>query len=181
MIKNNYSLKFKKIPPINKTNENIFLFNNIFGYKHEKINDQIKLIFLEQPYHKSEDIELQNIVISLIDEIIGRNNYLIKLHPSTPVEKYKGFSNLFPSSYPMEILNLNLDMHNKLLITINSTACITPKIVFDEEPKLIYLSNLLPRKNIKYNNEFVYKMSEIYEKRQGLGSSFSQKVYREPF
>jgi hypothetical protein len=51
----------------------------------------------------------------------------------------------------MEILNLNLDMHNKLLITINSTACITPKIVFDEEPKLIYLSNLLPRKNIKYN------------------------------
>ena len=57
----------------------------------------------------------------------------------------------------MKLLNME-DVNEKLFISIHSTACLTPKLLFDEEPYLILFYHLIDDAVTERNERFDHTM-----------------------
>lgn len=71
---------------------------------------------------------------------------------------------------PWEIYNFYNKLEKKILISYNSTACFTPKIIYDEEPTIIMLFKIkeLGIKNENYNDAFLKNIKKIYKDPQKI-------------
>ena len=75
-------------------------------------------------------------------------------HPRWP-EKEKQFYDMAPEKQVWEMKLLNMkDVDNKLFISIHSTACLTPKMLFNREPYLILFYPMIDKKVIEGNERF---------------------------
>lgn len=130
--------KLKKIPPLKNLEKDIkHALNKTFTYTDEN-NIKERVILFEQPI-EGLDEEINTKVINCINESFGKN-FIIKPHPRSKITNKN--SNTLNTSIPWEILVLNSDIENKILISYFSTALTTNKMVFNEEPYLIFLFNL---------------------------------------
>jgi len=92
-----------------------------------------------------------------IEASIGPANISIKSHPRAK-DKYPHKCPNYPNtSCPMEIDYLNMDLDNTILISVASTAVITPKLLYDKEPIVLLLCNV--DTNVYTPNE---KQLELY-------------------
>lgn len=148
-----YKLGFpiKKVPAPDETAKEII--TSVFNL--EKINKNnplapYKCIFLSEPnscemkdkndasaYDKLED-EITDLTI----KTAGANNTVIKVHPLDADYKKEG-AFLYRSKLPMESLVLSLDNDSKFFVSSMSTAMLTPKLLFDYEPGLIFTYKIL--------------------------------------
>lgn len=153
-------------------------------YKVNKLNfvedtEKIKNVF-QREYTKK--IKENIIFLQVIDnEILGdagekamkkimdllfkesKGNMIIKPHPRDKREKNLKYQ-YFEKNIPFEVECLFNNMDNKILISICSTASVTPKLLFGQEPKVIFLYKILS-KYIKIDNEieeFFNRFKEIY-------------------
>lgn len=102
-----------------------------------------KYIFFEdgaQDWEKASDIELVN----LIADKVGKENIIIRIHPRNLVNRFKklGYKTNQDTSIPWEILVANMDIKNKVLITMYSQCVITPEILMGVKGQAIILANL---------------------------------------
>lgn len=99
--------------------------------------------------------------IEIANAVFG-NGLIVKPHPSDP-DPFKSDSiRVLQNSQSMEILNLLHSFDDKILIAYNSTAVLSPKIIFGEEPTIIILYKL----DKKHKNDdcklFFEKIEKIY-------------------
>lgn len=96
-------------------------------------------IFFEQPFGGKLD-KIQNNIMKQLKNF----DVAVKLHPRTEAfDKYKNMSIVNSGNTPWEMVCLNSKgLGDKILISVNSTACITPKMIFDEEPVIIFLCRM---------------------------------------
>lgn len=134
-----------KIPPIQKKDvELIKELNEIFMYDNLKKEYKFKYIFFEESYfadgYKVNDVDLVN----KISNIVGRKNIFIKIHPRSPVNRFKelGYFTNEITSIPWEIIALNMQLEDKVLITIASGSVIHPTIIMGVKIKAIMLFKL---------------------------------------
>lgn len=78
-----------------------------------------------------------------IDERVGASNIIYKPHPrdksiKTIDRKYYKYK-----SIPLESIALNTSFNNKVLFGVTSTAMVSPKMIFDDEPYIILLYKLV--------------------------------------
>ena len=82
--------------------------------------------------------EMQN-WYQTIENSLGVRNIVIKSHPRAK-RVYPHKCDDYPmSKAPMEVECLNMNMGNMVFISVASTAVVTPKIVYDEEPIVLLL------------------------------------------
>jgi hypothetical protein len=74
----------------------------------------------------------------------GREDIIIKVHPIDPNFKKEGIETFY-TQLPMESLLLTMDCADKYFVSSMSTAMLTPKLLFDLEPRLIFTYKLLDK------------------------------------
>lgn len=130
-----------------------------YAYGDKELQDTIKTVFggvdvsmfkrvvyFAQPYENDYQIQgfddVENQVIDALCQQFGKENVLIKRHPR---ENKKGNYELeeLKTTTPWEAyVNELEDIDNMLLVSINSTALITPKLLFNREPAILILENI---------------------------------------
>lgn len=156
--------------------------NKIFDY--ENTNDQYKqnVIFFEESYYADKIDVADEKVVDLIVDVIGKDDVLIKIHPRNPINRFekKGYITNKNTTIPWEVIAQNIDLNNKILVTIASGSALTTLVNMNIKPQKIVMlmnceeiddSNLTPtlpmlRKLAKYYKEDIFTpktMSEFKE------------------
>lgn len=107
------------------------------------------------------EMVMQKIIELIFNE--SKGNMIIKPHPRDKKEKNLKYR-YFEKNVPFEVECLFNNMDNKILISICSTASVTPKLLLGQEPKIIFLYKILSQ-YIKIDNEieeFLNRFKKIY-------------------
>lgn len=146
----------------NICNTDIDFVNKIFdANKGISISESaILLDTIPAEVFNTDDANKYDRFVQLIIHIIGNNNVIIKSHPRDISVRNKDCHYYENNSTPFEVVIANTNIKNKILISYFSTAVITPKLLFDQEPYVILLNNLVSSK-IKVSDEIVKCFDEI--------------------
>lgn len=162
-------IKLKELPKINNIRVKLFI-NKLFEYKLENIEiTNYKYLYFQAPYTidsilKSQFKSIQNFIKKL------DKKFIIKLHPRTI--EYKGIPQQYISNdkYPIEVLVSNYDISDKVLISSISAAAIMPKLMFDQEPYVIFLYKLFEQDKYTFRGdnylEFLEKFKLTYRNKE---------------
>lgn len=98
--------------------------------------------------------------------INNHDDAIIKPHPR---DRKRRFNCKYYSydSIPFEVLCYFIDYSDKVLVSINSTACFTPKLLYSTEPTVLFIYKSLKGKYRTYNmaiENMIVKLQEIYIK-----------------
>ena len=144
--------------------------NSISGYSNEARIDE-KYILLDtipcewlkigeqKKYYKTK---------KKLIKLLG-NKIVVKRHPrdcSVDNDNVKTYEYM---DMPFEVICVNSNIEEKVLITIGSTAVLTPKIIFDKEPKVIWLDRLILGELVDNNRmELIERIRKMYRNPERL-------------
>lgn len=141
---NSYGIPLNKIegPNINT----VINMKKVFLGKYKDFSK--KYVFLSTWFEDEDKYKLQQFLIQQFLKSIENSKCVIKVHPSD--RKINMFPNVecLNDSCCFEILNLNFNFEKNVFITIISTAAITPKIIYNQEPVIIFLFKIFQKRYI---------------------------------
>lgn len=155
------------IPPISSTREKLLLiFNKVFEYEKCRDNYKEKIVFFEESYF-ADGFEIDDVsVIKEISESYGVDNLLIKLHPRNPVNRFEelGLSTCQDQEIPWEIVALNINLDDKILLTISSSAVVNTFVLLNCKVKMVFLYELLKLENSRFvqTKEVIERIRKLY-------------------
>lgn len=85
------------------------------------------------------------LIMEKVAEIVGKENIVIKRHPRCPVDRFTpaGYKVMDNQRFPWEIILFGENIDDKVLLTVSSTAVLTPLTLFDQKNKVICFSDLV--------------------------------------
>ena len=118
-------------------------FNDLFDYSHCEDRYEQKYIFLEDGFvdwKKNEDLAL----VEQIAAVVGRENIMVKRHPRNPEDRFSplGYVTNQDAFVPWEIIASNIDIQNKVLITMYSQSVVTSEILMNKKATSIIMAKL---------------------------------------
>lgn len=141
-------VEIKALPKISDVNIKNQL-NEIFSFELsdlELLNN--RYIFFDSPFPSSDIHKKQ---LEIIDFFVKKqkNNFCVKLHPSTLLkdEEYSSYTSNVQTS--MEMLCMNSDVSSNVFISVLSTVGVAPKLMFDQEPVVIFLYKIIRLDTLK--------------------------------
>lgn len=78
-----------------------------------------------------------------IEKHVDTNDLIYKPHPRDKSIKSTGRKYYKYQSLPLESIALNTDFNNKVLLGVTSTAIVSPKMLFEDEPYIVLLYKLV--------------------------------------
>lgn len=165
------SVPIYQLPPVDrKDKESRNRYNHVFCFKQKYLNllDK-KFIFFDQPFsHPSVDHSALELFRNLVP-LLPSESLHVKLHPRSNLDRYDSVNTkVYKDPVPFELIELNSRVEENVLISVFSTACLNPKIIFNEEPVVILLFKLIDFSPLIYINEFsfelAYKVKESYSR-----------------
>lgn len=132
-------LEIEKINP--EDEEKINIFNLIFGVQEIEEGYGKKFIFFEESYF-ADGLNVPDMkCIDIILKYISKKDIFIKIHPRNPINRFKGLDleTNVNTEIPWEIIALNMDIENKVLITIASGSALTSLINTNATPKKVIM------------------------------------------
>ena len=99
-----------------------------------------------------------------VADIIGKDNIIVKVHPRNPENRFAklGFKTNKNTSVPWEIIASNIDIENKVLITMFSQSVITPDILMNKKSLSLILANLEKSRDKSLNTLFDYMQRHYF-------------------
>lgn len=124
---------------IPKTNLHVFdELQQIFDY--EPIIFSEKFVFLGQGTANGIDnASTYQSLVNMIINIVGFENIIVKKHPRGVHDNFSKHVHTLESECPWELFELSDAMHDKVLISYYSTACMTGKLLFHTNSKVLFL------------------------------------------
>lgn len=135
---------------LNKINKIIRNKEYIFNYKDlcqgEVIDFKKKFIFLSSWFENEDYYEFQNKMITQLASTVGQSNCCVKPHPN----EWKTISHLkdvdyIKSTASFEISNYYYDYSDNIFVSLYSTASLTPRLVYNDNPTIIFLYKILEK------------------------------------
>ncbi|WP_129589429.1 hypothetical protein [Neobittarella massiliensis] len=175
----NLNYPTQKISPV-KSSSLIDQLRKVFTVPTEKSHyNTAKFIFLDQAFKKQIGLNIDYpLLLDQLTQNTSPQDWLIKAHPTRlkTDPEYSAVTSKFniqaSNDIPWEILLLNIkNIENKVFISVNSTACVTAKMIYDKEPTVILLYKLIP----EYMHRFKSSLKEIDQ-----FFSLVRASYREP-
>lgn len=134
-----------QIVPISKIswidNEYKQEINAIFQFSQMEDDYKQKYIFFEESYY-ADGFDIGDIeIVEKIGKIIGKQNLLVKIHPRNAVNRFKelGYCTNSNTEIPWEVISLNIDLADKILITVASGSALTSLVNLKSRPKKIVM------------------------------------------
>ncbi len=187
------SFKILKVPEPNPTSreiiESMFNLQNIENplnthdciYLSEPVSVDLKNEETKTSYEADEEEIMQATL-----NVAGQENLIIKVHPIDPNFKCDTIKTFY-SRVPMESLVFKTNCASKVFISLTSTAMLTPKLLFNQEPYLIftyklldkYLSVFLDDDVKKRYYTFIEGVIDMYEDKSKCAVPLTLEEYRE--
>lgn len=163
-----------------KEKEFFSLLYDVFGYVGNDMRK--KAIFLSQPMeimgYTKREISLYN---SILKELLPYKDKLgVKLHPKERENRYFALDLIKTGDF-WELLCATEIADDSLLIGVFSTAQLTPKLLFDKEPFLLFTYKLVgPEKNAKNKelDKFVDEFKSSYRNPNKVINANSTEEYK---
>ncbi len=129
------------------------LFNRIFQFKKSDLitEDCILLGCIRDEILDKQGQKKLELIYNKIFQACGADNIIVKPHPRNTASLKDGIKYYTNYKLPLECLYMNLNCNDKVLISVSSTAAVTPKIFFDQEPYILLLYKLLDLKKPNMN------------------------------
>lgn len=105
---------------------------------------QEPIIFMEGCFYGDGFISNEyDLLMKIIDQV-GRENVIVKRHPRNPIDRFtsRGIKVMPEQAVPWEIMLLSQNLRGKLLVSVASTACLSPKTIYGMEPQVLLLRQL---------------------------------------
>lgn len=162
-----------EIHKINKLDRNDDILkkqvNTIFGYDEKEDSFAQKDIIIMEQGPRKEPINM-HALWGRVSRYVNKERTVVKSHPrqKESILKDIGFDMYERYTIPWEVLTFNKNMSEKTMLSIFSTSCTTPKLMFDEEPRVIMLYKLI---GIDYSFfgkgliEFVEGIGKLYREK----------------
>lgn len=146
VISNPYNIKLYTINPMDIDSPYVKELYQLFSVDKPIRFPLGTAIFLDAWFVNKIDKANSEKLISLVLNI-AKERMAIKPHPSNYDELKKNQKNtvLIDSKDNFEIIYMNGGVKDAILISAFSTACLLPKLIFNEEPKVILLYRLFER------------------------------------
>lgn len=118
--------------------------NQIFGYDSALDSFEGKQIIIMEQGPRKEPIDMLGLW-KKVSQNINKDTVIVKSHPRQKESALRelGFDMYERYTIPWEVLTFNQDMSNKTLLCIFSSSCVNPKLMYDEEPRIILLYKLI--------------------------------------
>lgn len=183
MVESGENIELKKLPLIDKNNKEIVqIFNNVFEFKNAVSEEwKQKVFYFDQPfpYHS-----INENVIRLVDfintKLTPKFPLNIKLHPRTDENQFGNKVYVIKTRVPFELVVANNEVKDKILISVFSSACLNPKIMFDEEPYVILLYKLIDLSMITHLNERSFNLAnKVKESYKSKNKFFIPETFEE--
>ena len=171
----------EKMPKINKSNNTLKrALNDIFEYKPEEDEFISKDIIIFEQGQQKFDFDKDKFW-NRVFEIIDKDRAVVKAHPRQRKSTLsgKGIAVSLNHTIPWEIEIMNVDIHKKVQITIFSGACVSPKLLFDEEPIVIFLYKLLPLEASVWGEDMIKFANELGNTYQDKSKYFIPETFEE--
>lgn len=99
-----------------------------------------EFIFLGQgTVNGMENAETYQKLILKLQDIIGREHFTLKPHPRGEHDNFQGAIKIYQDSCPFELAIASGEFENKTLISFYSTACVSGKLLFQSNCRIIFL------------------------------------------
>lgn len=140
-----YTGKTKKvlIQIPNNTDDNFLsIINKVFFVESNQQLEDYNYFFFDQAF-QFDSIILQGKQLLNLIKVKVNKDIIVKPHPRALQNIYLNNFPTFDSIAPFEVYLLKENLENKCFISINSTVCLNPKILFNKEPYVILLYKLI--------------------------------------
>lgn len=129
------------IPPIDRGNAAYtHMVNDLFGVTAADLAEASECDYILMDVYIGDSPRAE---ADAIERIAGNGRLGVKRHPGTNPDAYAGLRIMKGGDIPWEVYVLGLpDIGDKVLLTTVSTAVLTPKLRFDDEPYLIFLNRI---------------------------------------
>ena len=139
------------------------LLNEIFSFEFNDLELlKSKYIFFDSPFPSDE---LNKKQLEIIDFFIEKqeDSFCVKLHPRTLLKDEASRGHVSNVRTTIEMLCMNADVSNNVFIAVLSTVGITPKLMFDQEPVIIFLYKIIKLDKMKYIGRDFFNFIEELE------------------
>lgn len=158
----------RKIPNFWNETQYRLLMNRIFHYETDAginiIDTQVIILDIYRGETKTDLGRFFDAKIKAVEELVGADSFLIKQHPRTIQEKNTNYRYMCDSSLPFELVCMNNDLEEKVIIAYSSTAVVTPKLLFNQEPYIILLYKMYNTSDIPERQErYYHACKELYK------------------
>lgn len=116
----------------------------IYGYDREKDSFEGKDVIIMEQGPRREPIDMAGLWKKVSGYLDGKR-VIVKAHPRQKESALRELGYEMYERYviPWEALCFQQDMEQKTLFCIFSTSCVSPKLMFDQEPRVILLYKLI--------------------------------------
>lgn len=143
------------------------VINSIFNFDEKLDSFNGKDIIIMEQGPRKEPIDMLALW-NRVSTYIEKERSIVKSHPrqKDSVLRQLHFEVYERYVIPWEVISFNTDMSDKTLITIFSTSCVNPKLMFDQEPRVIMMYKLLGMDYSFFGEgliQFVSGVGELYK------------------
>lgn len=110
-----------------------------------------KVIFLNAWFNTAEEYNLQNKMLTMLVNTFGAENICVKTHPNElkDIDRLSGVEYI-ESKCCFEVSNLFQDWTDKIFVSMESTAAITPSMIFGDRPQVVFFNKIFQKEFPKY-------------------------------
>ncbi len=106
-----------------------------------------KCIFLDEGFNRPELTDrfgdFEEDILERIMRVLPKEDVVIKMHPRTNGYDTKTGVAAVYTKFPFEILPAHVDLNNRVIVSALSTAMLTSKFLYDQEPYLVFTYPLM--------------------------------------
>lgn len=136
--------------------------NDIFSYSKDRDYDEKRLIFFSQPHETHEPYTIDYRVLEYIST---RSDYIVRLHPEDTIVVDEDIT-VDNSNQMWELLCKDCVNEDTILVGMFSTAQVTPKILYDIEPVIVFTYRMyeeyLSKREIEEFDEVTKRILSLY-------------------
>lgn len=151
VFENPYKKELYSIRQIESKSEYAKGLYRAFSIDKIKVNKNIFPIYFDVSFYDSKNIENCNKYFKIIEEELD-GKVLVKPHPSKLNFWDKNKKNILFTSDTFEIFCLMYSFNDRMLLSVFSTSCLIPKMVFGMEPFVILFYKLFENYNSQWKN-----------------------------
>ena len=121
---------------------------------------------------ETDQMLLMDQCYEIIAQYLGKEHVILKPHPRSVEKSSCDLKTYLYQGIPMEILYAEMpDLEHRILVSFVSSAVFTPKILFDAEPTVICLHNIIRDNRISKNFGGIFeKFKDTYRHRERVFS-----------
>lgn len=164
------SYNVSSIPNWSQDESLLSIINYVCGY-NEKLRINHKYVILDTIPSEGLNSDEQIIYENLLDKCINKfgKDLIIKKHPRDKREPKSNCEYYQFPDIPFEVICANSDVGNKVLICSSSTAVLTPKLLFDLEPRVIFLYHITGGvTNNSKRDDFISGIKALYHNKDRI-------------